>query len=156
MTELVALDDSSYIVKDWFGGEGCDLCFKVNHQDSTIIITNAYANKKQEYFFVRINQHAQKGEPSYAVVYPTQQYSEFDGNEQNGHLYAFVFVHGPDRKELNKGYYELTWGNRERQTQEAEEGIQQQIAEERIKAEQIADSLIREQLIDSILQSQNQ
>lgn len=156
MTELVALDDSSYIVKDWFGSEGCDLCFKVNHQDSTIIITNAYANKKQEYFFVRINQHAQKGEPSYAVVYPTQQYSEFDGNEQNGHLYTFVFVHGPDRKEINKGYYELTWGNRERQTQEAEEGIQQQIAEERIKAEQIADSLIREQLIDSILQSQNQ
>lgn len=156
MTELVALDDSSYIVKDWFGSEGCDLCFKVNHQDSTIIITNAYANKKKEYFFVRINQHAQKGEPSYAVVYPTQQYSEFDGNEQNGHLYTFVFVHGPDRKELNKGYYELTWGNRERQTQEAEEGIQQQIAEERIKAEQIADSLIREQLIDSILQSQNQ
>ena len=151
--ELVALDDSSYVAKNWFGEGDCDLCFKVNNQDSTIIITNAYANKKQEYFFVRINQHAQKGEPSYAVIYPTQQYSEFDGNEQNGHLYSFIFVYGPDRKEINKGYYELTWGDRERQTKEAEEDIQQQRAEERAKAEHIADSLLREELIDSILQN---
>lgn len=154
--ELVALDDSSYVVKEWFGSEGCDLCFKVNKKDSTILITNSYANQKQEYFFVRINQHAMRGEPSYAVVYPTNQYSEFDGNQKEGHLYTFVFVYDSDRKEINKGYYELTWGNRERQTQEAEEGIQQQIAEERAKAEQIADSLLREQLIDSILQNQNQ
>ena len=154
-TELIALDDSSYIVKDWFGSEGSDLCFKVNRKDSTIIITNAYANKKKEYFFVRINQHASKGEPSYAVVYPTHQYSEFDGNQKEGHLYTFVFIHDSDRKELSKGYYELTWGKRERQTEEAEEGIQQQIAEERAKAELIADSLLREQLIDSILQNQN-
>ena len=154
--ELVALDDSSYVVKDWFGSEGCDLCFRVNKNDSTILITNSYANQKQEYFFVRINQHAMRGEPSYAVVYPTNQYSEFDGNQKEGHLYTFVFVYDSDRKEINKGYYELTWGNRERQTQEAEEGIQQQIAEERAKAEQIADSLLREQLIDSILQNQNQ
>jgi len=151
--ELVALNDSSYVVKNWFGEGDCDLCFKVDKQDSTIIITNAYANKKQEYFFVRINQHAQKGEPSYAVVYPVQQYSEFDGNEQNGHLYSFIFVYGSDRKEINKGYYELTWGNRERQTKEAEEDIQQQRAEERAKAEHIADSLLREELIDSILQN---
>lgn len=153
--ELVALDDSSYVVKEWFGGEGCDLCFKVNKKDSTILITNSYANQKQEYFFVRINQHAMRGEPSYAVIYPTNQYSEFDGNQKEGHLYTFVFVYDSDRKEISKGYYELTWGKRERQTQEAEEGIQQQIAEERAKAEQIADSLIREQLIDSILQNQN-
>lgn len=119
------------------------------------MITNSYANQKQEYFFVRINQHAMRGEPSYAVIYPTNQYSEFDGNQKEGHLYTFVFVYDSDRKEISKGYYELTWGKRERQTQEAEEGIQQQIAEERAKAEQIADSLIREQLIDSILQNQN-
>lgn len=152
--ELVALDDSSYVAKNWFGEEGCDLCFKVNKEDSTIIITNAYANQMKEYFFVRINQHAQKGEPSYAVVCPTDQFSEFDGNEQNGHLYAFVFVYGPDRKEINKGYYELTWGNRERQTKEAEEDIQQQRADERAKAEHIADSLLREELIDSILRNE--
>ena len=152
--ELVALDDSSYVAKNWFGEEGCDLCFKVNKEDSTIIITNAYANKMKEYFFVRINQHAQKCEPSYAVVCPTNQFAEFDGNEQNGHLYAFVFVYGPDRKEINKGYYELTWGNRERQTKEAEEDIQQQRADERAKAEHIADSLLREELIDSILRNE--
>ena len=150
------MDDSSYVVKDWFGCKGSDLCFKVNRQDSTIIITNAYANKKQEYFFVRINQHALKGEPSYAVVYPTQQYSEFDGEQHQGHLYTFLFVYDTDRREINKGYYELTWGGRERQTQEAEEDVQQQRAIERARAEQIADSLIREQLIDSILQSQIQ
>ena len=155
-TELIALDDSSYIVKDWFGSEGSDLCFKVNRKDSTIIITNAYANKKKEYFFVRINQHASKGEPSYAVVYPTHQYSEFDGEQHQGHLYTFLFVYDTDRREINKGYYELTWGGRERQTQEAEEDVQQQRAIERARAEQIADSLIREQLIDSILQSQIQ
>ena len=155
-TELIAMDDSSYVVKDWYGSEGSDLCFKVNRKDSTIQITNAYANKKQEYFFVRINQHALKGEPSYAVVYPTQQYSEFDGNQKEGHLYTFLFIYDSDRREINKGYYELTWGNRERQTQEAEEDVQQQRAIERARAEQIADSLIREQLIDSILQSQNQ
>ena len=155
-TELIAMDDSSYVVKDWYGSEGSDLCFRVNKQDSTILITNAYANKQQEYFFVRINQHALKGEPSYAVIYPTQQYSEFDGNQQEGHLYTFLFIYDSDRREINKGYYELTWGNRERQTQEAEEDVQQQRAIERARAEQIADSLIREQLIDSILQSQNQ
>lgn len=155
-TELIAMDDSSYVVKDWYGSEGSDLCFRVNKQDSTILITNAYANKQQEYFFVRINQHALKGEPSYAVVYPTQQYSEFDGNQKEGHLYTFLFIYDSDRREINKGYYELTWGNRERQTQEAEEDVQQQRAIERARAEQIADSLIREQLIDSILQSQNQ
>lgn len=153
--ELVALDDSSYIVKDWFGAKDCDLCFKVNKQDSTIQITNAYANKKQEYFFVRINQHAQKGEPSYAVIYPTQQYSEFDGNEKEGNLYTFLFVYDPERKEINKGYYELTWGKRERQTKEAEEDVQYQRALERAKAEHIADSLLREELIDSILQNTN-
>ena len=155
-TELVALDDSSYVVKDWFGCEGCDLSFKVNKEDSTISITNAYANKQKEYFFVRINQYAQKGEPSYAVIYPTHQYSEFDGNSEKGHLYTFLFVYDTDRREINKGYYELTWGGRERQTQEAEEDVQQQRALERAKAEQIADSLLREQLIDSILQSQKQ
>ena len=155
-TELVAMDDSSYVVKDWYGCEGSDLCFKVDGQDSTILITNAYANKKQEYFFVRINQHAIKGEPSYAVIYPTQQYSEFDGNQKEGHLYTFLFVYDSDRREINKGYYELTWGDRERQTKEAEEDVQQQRAIERARAEQIADSLIREQLIDSILQNQNQ
>lgn len=155
-TELIALDDSSYVIKNWFGSDGCDLNFKVNKEDSTISITNAYANKKQEYFFVRINQYAQKGEPSYAVVYPTHQYSEFDGNKEEGHLYTFLFVYDTDRREINKGYYELTWGGRERQTQEAEEDVQQQRALERAKAEQIADSLLREQLIDSILQSQKQ
>jgi len=153
--ELVALDDSSYVVRDWFGEEGCDLCFKVNREDSTITVTNAYANKQQEYFFVRINQHAQKGEPSYAVVCPTDQFSEFDGDKQNGHLYTFIFVYDPNRKEINKGYYELTWGNRERQTKEAEEDIQQLMAEERALAEHIADSLLREELIDSILQDIN-
>ena len=155
-TELIALDDSSYVIKNWFCCDGCDLNFKVNKEDSTISITNAYANKKQEYFFVRINQYAQKGEPSYAVVYPTHQYSEFDGNREEGHLYTFLFVYDTDRREINKGYYELTWGGRERQTQEAEEDVQQQRALERAKAEQIADSLLREQLIDSILQSQKQ
>ena len=153
--ELVALDDSSYVAKNWFGEEGCDLCFKVNKEDSTIIITNAYANQQQEYFFVRINQHAQKGEPSYAVVCPTDQFSEFNGGKQNGHLYTFIFVYDPNRKEINKGYYELTWGNRERQTKEAEEDIQQLMAEERAFAEHIADSLLREELIDSILQDIN-
>lgn len=153
--ELVALDDSSYVAKNWFGEEGCDLCFKVNKEDSTIIITNAYANQQQEYFFVRINQHAQKGEPSYAVVCPTDQFSEFNGGKQNGHLYTFIFVYDSNRKEINKGYYELTWGNRERQTKEAEEDIQQLMAEERALAEHIADSLLREELIDSILQDIN-
>lgn len=155
-TELIALDDSSYVVKNWFGSDGCDLSFKVNKEDSTISIINAYANKKQEYFFVRVNQYAQKGEPSYAVIYPTHQYSEFDGNQKEGHLYTFLFVYDSDRREINKGYYELTWGGRERQTQEAEEDVQQQRALERAKAEHIADSLLREQLIDSVLQNQKQ
>lgn len=153
--EVVAYDDSSYVVKDWFGYKDCDLCFKVNNADSTIIITNAYATQKKEYFFVRIKQHASKGEPSYAVVYPGQQYSEFDGNEQEGHLYSFIFVYDINRKIINKGYYELTWGGRERQTLEAEEFVQEQRAKERAEAEHIADSLQREELIDSILQEMN-
>lgn len=123
---IEALDDNSYVVKDWYGVEGTDLEFRVN-SDSTIAVTNAYAEKTKQYYFVRINPKAVPGEVAYAALYPVQQWSEYAGDEKGGYLYTFVFLYDTHHRLLERGYYELTWGRGQRQTAEAEQQLEENL-----------------------------
>lgn len=151
--EMTALDDGTYTVTNWFDECHTDLQFAVNPEDSTLQILNAFTNQDSEYFFVRIDNEAQRGEPSYAVFYPVNGYSSCVISQEKGYVYSFVFIYDGKRKELTRGYYEFTWGGQERMTIEAEENVQHAREDMRHQAEHLADSLIRENLVDSILTS---
>lgn len=122
-----SMDDGSYTIKDWYGIDGSDLTFTVNAQDSTVNITNAYADQNGDYYFVHINEKAKSGESSYAVLYPTHQYSEFAGTQKQGYFYIFAFIYDNEKNELRRCYYEVTWGGAIRQTVEAEQSLEQAI-----------------------------
>ena len=128
--ELTMMDDSTFIAKDWYGVKGTNLEFRVNAQDSTIVITNAYAEKKDSYFFVRINEKALQGEVAYAALYPAGDYSSFKGDENGGNVFVFAFLYDGAHRPIDRGYYELVWGTGEAQTAEAEKYIQKEIAAE--------------------------
>lgn len=151
---VTALDDSSYVVDNWFGQTGSALHFRVNPADSTLRITNAYAQQAEEYFFVHINPTAHGQQPSYAVIYPTKQFSECDLHPTRGYLYAYTFIYSAERRMLGQGYYELTWGHQPRQTRQAEEAIQHDFQAQRAHALQQADSIMREHLADSLMHMQ--
>lgn len=114
--ELVALDDGTYKIEDWYGAKGTDLIFSAN-ADSTISIRNAYAEKDGKYFFVQINEKALPGEVAYACFYPGEEYSKFDGDSQKGYCYAFIFIYDPLKRMLDRGFYEITWGGIPRQAE---------------------------------------
>ena len=143
--------DSTYLIKDWYGVQGSDLCFKANTTDSTITITNAYANKNDQYFFVRISKNDHRGEPAYAALYPGKGYSEFVATKEKGSLYVFAFIYDGTKRLLTRGYYEVLWGGSPRQTIEADRQIMEEMNEERIEAMHEADSIQKAQLVDSIL-----
>ena len=128
--ELTMMDDSTFIAKDWYGVKGTNLEFRVNAQDSTIVITNAYAEKKDSYFFVRINEKALQGEVAYAALYPAGDYSSFKGDKNGGNVFVFAFLYDGAHRPIDRGYYELVWGTGEAQTAEAEKYIQKEIAAE--------------------------
>ena len=128
--ELTMMDDSTFIAKDWYGVKGTNLEFRVNAQDSTIVITNAYAEKKDSYFFVRINEKALQGEVAYAALYPVGDYSSFKGDKNGGNVFVFAFLYDGAHRPIDRGYYELVWGTGEAQTAEAEKYIQKEIAAE--------------------------
>ena len=128
--ELTMMDDSTFIAKDWFGVEGTNLEFRVDSKDSTIVITNAYAEKKDSYFFVRINEKALQGEVAYAALYPVGNYSSYSGDEQGGNVFVFAFLYDGAHRPIDRGYYELVWGTGQPQTAEAEKYIQKEIAAE--------------------------
>ena len=148
---LTAYSNGTFTIKDWYGEKDYDLCFMANHRDSTIIITNAYANKHDEYYFVRIGKNSHRGEPAYAALYPGKGYSEFVGTQQKGSLYVFAFIYDGTKRLLTRGYYEVTWGGSPRQTIEAEEKIREEMRMERINAIHEADSIQKALLVDSIL-----
>lgn len=150
---LTAYDDGTYTIKDWYLVKGTDMSFRIEEKDSTIQITNAYAEQNGEYFFVHINPAANPGESAYAALYPSHKYSEFVGDEKQGHLYIFAFIYDKFQKQTNRCYYEVTWGGRERQTLQAEQRLTEEINAEKLEASQIADSLRHAALIDSIYQS---
>lgn len=137
--KLEAMDDGTYIIHDWYDVKGTDIAFKVNPKDSTVSITNSYASQDDEYFFVSINPEAYEGKTSYAAVYPVNHYSMFEGDKEAGHFYTFVYLYDRNRQEINRCYYEITWGGRERQTFEAEKAVNAQVEAERAaRADSIA------------------
>ncbi len=148
--ELTMMDDSTFVAKDWFGHKGTDLEFRVNAQDSTITITNAYARKGDRFFFVRINEKALQGEVAYAALHPLRGYSQYNGNDEGGNMYVFAFLYDGAHRPLDRGYYELVWGNGKPKTTEAEKFILQEIAAEQdsLRADStyrtIADILLEE------------
>lgn len=141
---LVALDDGSYSIPDWYGVKGTDLTFTVNVQDSTVHITNAYAEQNGAYF-VQINPKALQDEISYATVYVDNQYAQFFGDEQSGNFYAFVYLYDGARRLKDGGYYELTWGDAEPQTLDVEESLKTEIAA-RVQADSIAEAAAQDTL----------
>ena len=128
--ELTMMDDSTFVAKDWFGHKGTDLEFRVNTQDTTITITNAYARKGDRFFFVHINRKALQGEVAYAALHPLAGYSEYIGNEKGGNMIVFAFLYDGTHRPLDRGYYELVWGNARPKTMEFEKYIRQEIAAE--------------------------
>lgn len=128
--EMTMMDDSTFVVKDWFGEKGTDLHFRVSQKDSSMMITNAYAEKDDKFFFVHINEKAHQGEVAYALLYPREEYSKYKGNEQGGNAYIFAFLYDNAHRPIDRGFYELVWGNGEAETVEAEKYIQQEIAAE--------------------------
>ena len=128
--EMTMMDDSTFVVKEWFGEKGADLQFRVDQKDSSIVITNAYAQKDDRFYFVRINEKALQGDVAYALLYPKEGYSKFKGNEQGGNAYIFAFLYDNAHRPIDRGFYELVWGSGEAETVEAEKYIQQEIAAE--------------------------
>jgi len=143
--QITSYDDGHYTISDWYGIKGEDMSFTVT-EDSTMVITNAYAELNGEYFFVHINEKAQLGESAYAAIYPVKGYSFFEGDKNSGRLYCFVFVYDKTKRLLNRCFYELTWGGMPRQTVEAEASLEAALAaeaarEDSIRAAQESDSI---------------
>ena len=128
--QFTELDDGTYRISDWYTVKGTDLEFKVN-ADSSISILNAYASQGEEYYFVSINDKAQLGESAYAALYPVNGYSSFEGNRDKGRLYVFAFIYDRAKRQLNRCYYELTWGGMPRQTVEAEAVVEEEVRNEK-------------------------
>lgn len=132
--KITSMDDGSYVVHDWYGVKGTDLVFTVNEKDSTISITNAYANKDDHYYFVQINPKAVDNELSYALLYPKEQESEFAGRQDSGYVYCYAFLYDARKQMVDRGFYELVWGKGERQCAEIEMEIKAQIEKEKQEA----------------------
>lgn len=143
---LTAYDNDTYKIENWYGVEGTDLMFSMNMPDSTITILNAYAEKDKEYFFVEINPNAESGKTAYAAIYPVKMYSQFNGDQNAGSMYCFLFTYDKNRQLLNRCYYELTWGGYQRQTFEVEKIIDAQKEAERATQEFIDETLPNDSL----------
>ena len=144
--ELVMMDDSSYVVKDWYGTEGYDLKFRVNGNDSTINILNAYTQKDNDFFFVKINDKAIQGEPAYAVLRPythkpVDDFSEAIMNREGGYMYVLAYIYDGARRQIDCGYYEIVWGSGKPQTVEVEAEIKRLWDAEHKEAEEKVDSV---------------
>lgn len=114
--EVTAMDDGSYTVKDWYGVAGTDLSFTINPADSTLNVESYHDKIKESYYLVRINKYAEPGEIAYAVLYTSDDYSEFAGDSHRGYFYTYTFLYDIENNLINEGYYEVNWGGHERQT----------------------------------------
>ncbi len=124
--QLVCMEDNTYIVKNWFGTDE-DLEFTVN-EDKSINITNAYANSDDIYFVNIDTKATDRGDVATASIYTEDEYTFFEGDENKGHLYLFTWLRDYSNHLVNGGYYELTWGGVERETNpELIETIQQAV-----------------------------
>lgn len=85
---LEAYTDSSYVLKSWYGAEGYDLEFTVN-KDSTINVTNYYADKYPDYIYVATGTDAGDG---WAQLYTSDGYSNFNGNRCSGMVWFYNYI----------------------------------------------------------------
>jgi len=127
---LTAFDNGTYRIDNWYKTEGTDLEFSVA-PDSSINIENAYDKIQDKYYLVRVNPDAEVGKTAYAVHYTSDGYSFFEGDLMKGYMYSFVFVYDINRKELNRCFYEITWGGQPRMTVEAETKLEESLAASR-------------------------
>ena len=114
--EVTAMDNGSFTVKDWYGVPGTDLSFTINPADSTLNVESYHDKIKESYYLVRINKYAEPGQIAYAVLYTSDDYSEFAGNSQRGYFYTYTFIYDIENNLIDEGYYEVNWGGHERQT----------------------------------------
>ena len=124
--QLACLEDSTYVVKNWFGTDQ-NLEFKVN-EDKSITITNAYASSDNIYFVYVDPKANERGDVATASIYTTDEYTYFEGNAEHGHMYIFTWLRDHSNHLVNGGYYEITWGGDERETDsELNDNIQQAV-----------------------------
>lgn len=124
--QLACLEDSTYVVKNWFGTDQ-NLEFKVN-DDKSITITNAYASSDNIYFVYVDPKANERGDVATASIYTTDEYTYFEGNAEHGHMYIFTWLRDHSNHLVNGGYYEITWGGDERETDsELNDNIQQAV-----------------------------
>lgn len=116
--DVTAMDDGSFVVKDWYGIPGADLSFTVNKSDSTINVTNSYDKIKESYYLVRVNNYAESGAIAYAVLYTSDDYSKFNGNAQRGYFYTYTFLYDSNNNLVDEGFYEVDWGGHEKKAPE--------------------------------------
>ena len=112
--QLLHMEDSSYVIRDWFGTDQ-DLEFTVN-SDKSITITNAYADKNDIYFVNIDTKAVERGDVATASIYTPDEYTLFEGDAQQGHMYMFTWLRDHSNRVINGGYYEITWGGAERET----------------------------------------
>ena len=68
------------------------------------------------------------GDVATASIYTTDEYTYFEGNAEHGHMYIFTWLRDHSNHLVNGGYYEITWGGDERETDsELNENIQQAV-----------------------------
>ena len=114
--EVTAMDNGSFVVKDWYGMPGTNLSFTVNPADSTLNVESYHDKIKESYYLVRINKYAEPGDIAYAVLYTSDDYSEFAGDSHRGYFYTYTFLYDIENNLIDEGYYEVNWGGHERQT----------------------------------------
>jgi len=107
---LQQYNDGSYTIKNWYEGmKDSRIKFTVE-EDSTLHINNAYTNKRG-YYYVTINEKAEGEEAHYAVFYPNEKYSRFEGDTRSGIFYLYAFIYNKQGKLIKNGYYWFEWGN---------------------------------------------
>lgn len=92
---LIAWNDGTYTIKDWYNIKGYDFDFIAN-EDGSISVTNYYADYYPE-LWVETGDDVDNG---WVHVY-NGAWSSFKGNQESGELWFYSY--------RTSGYYELTW-----------------------------------------------
>ena len=86
------------------------------NSDKSITITNAYADKNDIYFVNIDTKAVERGDVATASIYTPDEYTLFEGDAQQGHMCMFTWLRDHSNRVVNGGYYEITWGGAERET----------------------------------------
>ena len=105
--------DSVYTIRDWYGVKGYDLKFKtkVLNDSVTIDVVNA-DTYRSGYYYVKTGLE----DMPMATVYPgmfvetSTICSGFNGNNEKGMVWAYVYLYSPQRQWKGGHLYKLWWG----------------------------------------------